>query len=81
MNEEEAVVGFLVAPDFRGKGWGYRILKLGIKKLISDCPEINLVKGYVKINNEASKKSFIRCNFSESDTDEYPSSVVFTLSL
>ena len=76
-----AVINYLVSPDYRGEGWGERILRLGIRHLRMEIPDIVLLKGYVKKTNGASVTSFIRCNFVKEDTKEYPDSVEFVLSV
>lgn len=77
----EALISFLTSPEHRGIGWGRVILKKGIRQLIKDCPEFRLARGYVKESNLPSQRSFIKCNFIERSTSDYPDSLVYTLAL
>jgi UDP-2,4-diacetamido-2,4,6-trideoxy-beta-L-altropyranose hydrolase len=77
----EATLGFLVAPGYRGMGWGSVILKKGIKRLLADAPHVRQIIGYVKRSNPASQKSFLKCNFKEESTTDYPDSFRYTLDI
>jgi RimJ/RimL family protein N-acetyltransferase len=81
INGKRALINYLIAPAFRQKGWGSVLLKLGIQKLIKEHHEVDEVCGYVKLQNHASRNSFIRCNFSEEKTTDFPDSVLYRLML
>ena len=78
---DAAIINYLVDPEHRSKGWGDRVLRLGIRQALLDNAQVNTIKGYVKQGNHASFNSFIKCNFVESATNEYPESVLFTLKI
>ncbi len=79
ISKSVATISYLVDPDHRGQGWGDRILRLGVKRLLTTESGISRIVGYVKQDNHASFNSFIKCNFTESATEKYPDSVLFTL--
>jgi spore coat polysaccharide biosynthesis predicted glycosyltransferase SpsG/ribosomal protein S18 acetylase RimI-like enzyme len=81
VEKDIAIINYLVDPDHRGQGWGDRVLRLGMRQLRIDQPGVRIINGFVKQDNHASFNSFIKCNFVESATNEYPESVLFTLNI
>lgn len=61
-NKNEAEISISISPEFRGKGYGAKILNLTAKKVIE---ENNLKKiiAYVKIENKASKTVFEKAGY------------------
>ncbi|MBK6524756.1 MAG: GNAT family N-acetyltransferase [Crocinitomicaceae bacterium] len=74
-----ALINYLIAPEFRQKGWGSVLLKKGILEMLRENPKVKEISGYVKLGNAASRNSFIRCNFKEEKTTDFPDSVLYTL--
>lgn len=62
---DEAVIGYSVAPEMRGKGYGKTLLEMGTEKFIKTYPHIKKVVGQVKKENMASKKCFTDIGFKE----------------
>lgn len=62
-----ATISYLVAPEFRGKGLGVEVIRLGIEKLKMDFPHANLVEGLVQYTNKASIRVFEKAGFKYSD--------------
>ena len=59
--ENEWVIDYTIAKKFRGKGYGTKIVLLGIQ----DLPSGSLIKAIVKQNNVSSSKVFERLNFNK----------------
>ncbi len=57
--DKGAEVGITVSPDYRGKGYGFRILRMATKDA-----EIPLI-AEIRRSNTASKRIFERCQFVE----------------
>lgn len=59
------IVDYSVDENFRGKGYGTVILKLGLEQLLNDCKNNKhlKIKAQVKRNNKASCKVFENFNF------------------
>lgn len=58
-------VDFSVAREFRGKGLGSVLLRLGVEALAQDAPRPVIVHGAVKRENTASCQAFLRAGFVE----------------
>ena len=55
---DEAEIGYSIAKEYRGKGYGHKILQL-IEELISkEYPKIQKLVAKVKPDNDASNKLF-----------------------
>ena len=54
----EAEIGYSIAADYRGKGYGRRILQLIVEEVEKNHPEIKTLVAKVKPDNMASKKLF-----------------------
>lgn len=66
-NNGEAVISYLVAPDYHGKGWGLSLLREGIKRFVEDSNRVcTTLLGYVMSENEASVRIFRLLGFTES---------------
>ena len=63
-NDNNALISYLVDPLYHGRGYGKKILVLGLEKLRSERI-INKLIGYVKHNNVASIKIFNDLGFKE----------------
>lgn len=61
----EWLIGYSVAKEFRGMGFGRKILSAGIEKI-----EKGIITGYVKPENKASVKLFRDLGFTEECTTE-----------
>ena len=55
---DEAEIGYSIAREFRGKGYGHKILQLIVEEVRLSIPEINKLVAKVKSGNIASKKLF-----------------------
>ena len=55
-------ISYLIAPDKRGKGYGKQILKL-VEQSVDE--NIKVMVGFVKIDNQPSRRCFIANNYSE----------------
>jgi len=61
--EKEAVISYFIDAGYRKKGLGLILLKMGIKKFVSENKEITSIKGFVKKTNIASCNIFNKLNF------------------
>ena len=66
--ESDAVVDVHLAPGQRGKGLGRELITSGIKKLFEET-DIQDIHAYVKIDNEASRKTFEHAGFKNIGTE------------
>lgn len=55
---KEAEIGYSIASEFRGKGYGHKILQLVANEVITNHPEIEKLVAKVKPDNIASNKLF-----------------------
>lgn len=53
-----AEIGYSIGSEFRGKGYGHRILQLMAEKIAAECPQISTLVAKVKPDNIASNKLF-----------------------
>lgn len=58
INGEEAEIGYSVASEFRGKGYGRKMLQLVLEKVNEERPGIRKLVAKVKPENAASAKLF-----------------------
>ena len=58
VKEEEAEIGYSIASEYRGKGYGHRILRLVVQMIQTNHPQIKKLIAKVKPENTASKKLF-----------------------
>lgn len=65
MEDDSAVISYLICKEYRGKGYGVVILELLMNEVMSSFKEIRILKGIVKTNNIASKRAFLKNGFEE----------------
>jgi len=65
VRKNEAVISVSVDRENRGKGFGSTIIRLASQKLC-DLTEINVIHAYIKQNNEASFRAFMKAGYKES---------------
>lgn len=58
IDADEAEIGYSIASDYRGKGYGHKILQLVAGLVEKDYPQIKKLIAKVKPDNSASKKLF-----------------------
>jgi RimJ/RimL family protein N-acetyltransferase len=63
ITEKETIISYSMDADYRGKGLGLTLLKMGIEKFISENNETSLLKDSVKKINVASCKTFEKLCF------------------
>jgi len=66
-----ALISYLIAPEFQGKGFGEIILKSGINDLLSNKPQIKYLKGKIFKENIASVRIFEKLGFNLEGNDDY----------
>lgn len=59
----EAEIGYSIGSEFRGKGYGHRVLQLVANEVIANHPEIEKLVAKVKPDNIASNKAFRNAGF------------------
>ncbi len=80
--ERTFMLGFVIAKDYRGKGFGSKVLAAGMKQLKIDLGDMPVtVTGYVKKSNSASAVSFERLGFAREETVKYPESFKYTIKI
>jgi len=65
VRKNEAVISVSVDRENRGKGYGSTIIQLASQKLF-DLTEIHVIHAYMKQNNEASIRAFMKAGYQES---------------
>lgn len=58
LDGKEAEIGYSIASEFRGKGYGHIILQLVVNEVTTNHPEIDKLVAKVKPDNIASNKLF-----------------------
>lgn len=61
-NDNEATVSISITPEFRGQGYGDKILKCVSEKIVVEN-KIKKIKADIKIKNKASKKIFEKAGY------------------
>lgn len=61
---KNAEIGYSIASEFRGKGYGHRILQLVAEEVKTNHPEIRSLIAKVKPENTASNKLFVKEGYS-----------------
>lgn len=74
------VISFCIAPTARGKGWGGKVVEVGMQKVAALNDHTTFV-GYVKNNNAASLRIFQKLGYQQEPAQEHPDAYLFTLSL
>lgn len=64
-HHQRAGLGILIDPAFQGKGYGEETLRLMIRYAFSFL-KLHALYAHIPVTNEASRKLFVRCGFSES---------------
>lgn len=59
----DAEIGYSIAPEYRGRGYGRRLLQLAEEKVRSEYPAIHRLTGKVKPGNAASSGAFEKEGF------------------
>jgi UDP-2,4-diacetamido-2,4,6-trideoxy-beta-L-altropyranose hydrolase len=79
LKQQQGVISYLIAPDFRGKSLGTIILQKGEAQLQKLHPEIRSIIGHVQQTNLASVISFQRAHYTPSHSipPVKPGAVVF----
>lgn len=62
INDAEGDISISISPDFRGKGYGTKVLKAVSEKIISE-QKIKKINAYVKNENIASKTIFEKAGY------------------
>jgi UDP-2,4-diacetamido-2,4,6-trideoxy-beta-L-altropyranose hydrolase len=70
----EAVISYLLDPDVHGKGYGTRLLQLGMDRILTnksfELRNITEITGFVLPANIPSVKSFEKLNFERSEAED-----------
>jgi spore coat polysaccharide biosynthesis protein SpsF len=61
-----AVINYSIAPSFRGKGYGYRMMILAEKEIQDNYHAIRWIQAEVKYKNTASQHIFRKLDYAES---------------
>jgi RimJ/RimL family protein N-acetyltransferase len=61
---KEAVISVSVDRKYRGRGYGSAMIRLASQKLFY-LSETNLIHAYIKQNNEASIRAFVKAGYKE----------------
>lgn len=59
----EADINIAISRDFRGKGYGARMIKKASEQFFAAFPKIRKIHAFIKPTNEASLKTFARAGF------------------
>ena len=63
IEEDQSILSYSIAKEYRRKGLGMIILKKGISKFFCEYPQVRSIGGYVHRNNLASIHSFLQVGF------------------
>jgi RimJ/RimL family protein N-acetyltransferase len=63
MQSHSATVSVSIDAEFRGQGWGARLIRKACEAFFAACP-VARVKAYIKPDNVASQKAFAKAGFS-----------------
>lgn len=58
-----ADINIAVVSEFRGKGYGTEIIKKTTVLFLTEHPAVSLVRAYINLGNEASRKSFAKAGY------------------
>ncbi len=72
--EDEAVISYSIDKSYRGRGWGELVVRRGIEMFQRELNATTKIVGYVKRENEGSKRIFENLGFIQRNTKVYPSS-------
>ena len=68
--DRKAVVDYSISSNFRGKGFGKKVVQQAIKKIKKNCLNIEVIEAKVKVSNIASNKIFLGLDFNENNRME-----------
>jgi len=71
---EYATISYSLDKNYRGRGWGELVLQKAIELFYQQRDSSIAVVGYVKKENEGSKKIFLNLGFAQMETIDYPNS-------
>ncbi len=64
------IIDYSIAPQCRGKGYGKRLLKLFVDYVKVNKIPITILRGLVKLDNDASKRCFLENDFLQVEKTE-----------
>jgi len=68
----EALIDYSIAAQYRGKGYGCRLLDLVKKQIVFDkISDVIKLTGQVKYKNTASARAFEKCGFAKREMPDY----------
>jgi len=67
IENNQAEVHISILPEFRGRGTAVLALKKACRLIFSKNPGTNLITAHIKLNNSASRKSFLNAGFKEAN--------------
>ena len=72
VEDGEALIGYSISAEYRGKGFGRKLLELVREQLAADkiSSVIKLI-GQVKYENQASARAFEKCGFTKREMTDY----------
>lgn len=68
---KKVLIDYCVSKQYRGKGYGKKILKLGCEKILAEWKDINILIGKVKTTNLASISIFEKLGFKRKNLKNY----------
>ncbi len=82
LSDQEAVISYLIAAEYRGKGLGHIVLQKGIAQLRKTRPAIKTVRGLIQKENIASIRAFEKVGFTPGAPDaKHPEAFMFELDI
>jgi RimJ/RimL family protein N-acetyltransferase len=73
IEENNAVMSISIAKNYRHQGYGSELIKLACDRLFQDL-KISQIHAYIKPDNQSSIRSFIKADFVEIGTTNWPKS-------
>lgn len=69
---DEALIDYSISPEYRGKGFGSKLLQLVRKQIVADkISAVTKMIGQVKYENQASARAFEKCGFTKREMTDY----------
>jgi RimJ/RimL family protein N-acetyltransferase len=65
IKDDTATIDYSIDITFRGKGYGYQMMRLFEEKIINEYPRIKCFHAQVKFKNDASASIFRKLNYTE----------------
>ena len=72
INNQEAVISYLLDKAYRGKGLGFYLLKIGISQILNATTRFKVISGLVQKHNVASVKAFEKAGFTATEVTNGP---------